>query len=141
MANKYEVVALDIFGTVLSSTDADNEMPPRRGINEFLENCNKKNIYVVGASDANPTTTKRLLSETGVLVDLINRFYQLNQLPIKDFSIILRDMGVKHSNNLLVIRDNYDKDIMGAVEYGCSFLQVPEYRDNLDDFDFRKIKI
>lgn len=133
-----KVIALDIYGTVLASDDPDNELPLRRGLERFFDNCASKKIKIVSASDAPIETTKIDLETAGIDTERFDRFYQLNQLPRKDFSIIVRDYHIK-PRQLLVIGDNYDKDAMGAIEHGACFLQVPKYSEHLDDFDFSKI--
>ncbi len=135
-----KVVALDIYGTVLASDDPDNELPFRKGLEKFFDNCFSKKIKVVSSSDAPIETTKIDLQSAGLDTNKFDRFYQLNQLPRKDFSIIIGDYRIQ-PRELLVIGDNYGKDIMGAIEHGACFLQVPEYREHLDDFDFSRIRI
>jgi len=135
-----KVIALDIYGTVLATDDADNELPPRRGLEKFFRKCKKKRIAIVSSSDAPIETLKIDLQSSGVNLCAFDRFYCLNQLPRKDFSIIIRDYGIK-PRELLVIGDNREKDILGAVKHGACCLRCPEYRRHLDDFDFSKIGI
>jgi len=40
------IVALDVYGTILATNDGNNEMPARKGFNEFLERCKQNNLIV-----------------------------------------------------------------------------------------------
>lgn len=139
-----KIIALDIYGTVLATKDADNELPPRNGLEKFFDKCDSERIKVVSASDALIKNVEIDLIETfrkhapRLTIKRFHRFYQLNQLP-KDFSIIMGDYKIT-SEELLVIGDS-EKDVNGAIKYGACFIPVPEYFDGLDDFDLSKIRL
>jgi FMN phosphatase YigB (HAD superfamily) len=135
-----KAIAFDIYGTILAINDPDNELPPRRGINDFLIKCSKLEIKNSTSSDAIIENQKIDLEETKVRLDLFNYFFQLDELPRKNFGKIIRHYKIL-PRELLVIGDDYNKDIMGAVEHGAKYLHVPQYYDRLDEFDFMKIKL
>jgi FMN phosphatase YigB (HAD superfamily) len=130
------VIALDIYGTVLATDDPDNELPPRRGIEEFFDERERRKIKVVSTSDADITTLKINLRESKVDVTRFDRFYCLNQLPCKDYSAIVRDYNIT-PKQLLVVGDS-DKDINGAKACGAKQVRVPEYYNTRDNFDINK---
>lgn len=132
-----EVIALDVYGTILASDDSDNELPPRKGIEEFLDACHMRSIKVASCSDSNIVNVKIDLSACGVLINKFNYFFQLNQLPYKDFNIVLEHYKID-SRKLLVIGDS-DKDINGAIKCDSLYVRVPEYFKGRDSFDFVKI--
>lgn|SRR3989344_4990379 len=134
-----KVVALDIYRTVLCGDDHDDELPARRGLEEFFDICDKRKIKVVSTSDADIKNVKIDLKQAGVNLDRFDNFYRLDQLYWKDFMFVVRDYGIT-PRNLLVIGDSY-KDIEGAIRIGAFYLKVPEYMEAWDDFDFSKIRI
>lgn len=134
-----KVIGLDIYGTVLSTIDADNVLPPREGIKDFFEMCKKRKILIASCSDADIDNVKIDLRETferrniSNVLNYFNNFLQLNQLPVKDFALVLRKYGIS-PNQLLVIGDSY-KDIEGAIRIGSPYVKVNEYREK-DDSTF-----
>ncbi len=128
-----KVIALDIYGTVLASEDAENLLPPRKGLEGFFRKCGDKRIKVVGASDADLINLKIDLKESGVNVEAFDRFYELKQTP-KDFSKIIKDYKI-NAEELLVIGDS-DKDIDGARNSGACHFKVIQYHDSLRGADF-----
>ena len=133
-----KVIALDIYGTVLCSDDADGEMPPRKGLKAFFDKCEEKDIKVVSASDAGINDVKYDLKSAGVAIDRFDKFFKLDHYPVKDFMIITRDYGIT-PRNILIIGDSY-KDIGGATKVGAYYVHVPEYRGTRDDFNLGNIK-
>ena len=131
-----KVIALDIYGTVLASEDAENILPARKGLEELFDRCESKGIKVVTASDASLINLKIDLKESGVNISKLDNFYELKQFP-KDFSGIIEDYGIE-SGELLVIGDS-DKDINGAVNCKAKYFRVPEYVGIGDDFDLNSI--
>jgi hypothetical protein len=126
-----QAVALDIYGTVIASDDFSQIMPPRKGIEKFFDMCDDKKIRIVGASDEILYLIK---SDLGICfarypeLNLnVRRFFNIIQSEDnpKDYSLIYRDLGILPCE-LLVIGDG-DKDINGAIKYGCQYLRVPEY--------------
>jgi len=134
-----KVVALDIYGTVLATRDADNECPPRKGLSAFFDNCDCLGVKAASASDANIQNVKIDLKESGVDISRIDMFFRLDQLPYKDYSIVSRAYSIS-ARELLVIGDS-DKDINGALKIRANYIRVPEYYDfkDWDKFDFGKI--
>ncbi|MBS3071409.1 HAD family hydrolase [Candidatus Pacearchaeota archaeon] len=143
-----KVVALDIYGTVLAIDDEDNVYPPRKGIENFFDNCKSRKINVVSASDADIGAVKIDLEETFSnhnsvfnILGEFDGFFYLNQLPVKDFSVIIGHYDIL-PKELLVIGDNAVKDVGGAKKYGCLFLHVPEYFTRIPDgFDFAMVNL
>ena len=154
-----KVVALDIYGTVLDIEDCDYSCPPRKGFVEFLDNCEQRRIKVVTSSNVFIGTVKNDLSAAfRVVIDIIasaeerrvmrkrlnlerfDGFFQLNQ-GIKDFSIIIGHYDIV-PRELLVIGDNPNKDIIGALRLGASAIQCPAYSGKEGaDWDFSKIDL
>jgi FMN phosphatase YigB (HAD superfamily) len=142
-----KVVALDIYGTILASSDADNELPPRKGTVALFEKCRNKGIVIVTSSDANIETLKIDLHETfskhklDDLLSQIDDYYRCVPIKFKDYSSIIRDYGIK-PRQLFVLGDR-DVDINGAKAVGASYFHVPEYHDekDYDNFDLGKIRI
>ena len=125
-----------MWGTVLPIDDADKELRPRNGIESFFEECDKRKIKLISASDASTQTLKIDLQDYGININRFDRFYQLKTNP-KDFSQILRDYGVK-PYELLVIGDSDVKDIGGAIIIGARHLLINSYLSHQDNFDFSR---
>ncbi len=137
-----KVVALDIYGTLLATSDPDNELKSRKGAEKFFKKCSSRGIKVVSASDAHIPFLKSELEEclerVGLGLEVFDSFYQLNQLPCKDFSQIIADYRISPCE-LLVIGDRLDKDIEGARRCGACYIHVPEFVDHVDYFDLSRI--
>ncbi len=147
MNTEIKVIGLDIYGTVLASDEADNVMPPRKGIERFFDLCESRQIRIVSASDSDIENVKMDLEscfkrfpERRMSVERFNYFFLMDQLPVKDFSLIVGHFDIL-PRELIVIGDGW-KDIGGAKRIGTKYLQVPEYtiRDGYD-FDFGEIRI
>jgi FMN phosphatase YigB (HAD superfamily) len=141
MANKYDLIGLDIYGTVLCTDDYGNELPPRRGIECFFEICKSRRIKVVSISDADPINVRLDLSASGVTPLSFDHFFYLNQEPSKDLREIFQKYRRVRRDRVLIIGDNYQKDILAAKNVGCPYIHVPEYKEHLDDFDFSTIPL
>jgi phosphoglycolate phosphatase-like HAD superfamily hydrolase len=137
METRIKAIALDIYGTVLASDDHENILPPRRGLEMFFDNCDRLGVNVYSTSDADIGNVRsdfescfRHFEENFgrhmLSIERFSGFYQLNQLPHKDYGVLLRELGLL-SSQLLVIGDS-SKDVNGANASGCPCLQVPEYR-------------
>jgi len=143
-----KVVALDIYGTVLATDDCDNTAKPRKGLADFFDKCDAKGIKIASTSDAYIPSVKLYLSDcferhpkARMCLERFDNFFKLNQLPTKDFSIVIGHYDIA-TKELLVIGDNPIKDIGGASKLGCLSILVPEYRlGNRASFDFSKIPI
>jgi len=141
---KTKVIALDIYGTVLSSEDYDNEMPVRNGFERFVERCRESGLKLITASDSHPKQMAIDLESafentpnSKLNLTIFEDFFQF--LAPKDFRPVLEYFSIA-PHELLVIGDSYEKDIKSAQELGCSTQFVLEYR-NYDNFDFSKIRI
>ena len=140
-----KVLALDIYGTVLASDDADNELPPRMGIEWLFNECKNRKIRIVSASDSNIDNVKIDLGDSFKvaklehLVDQFEKYYHLDDWP-KDFSEIIRDYSLS-PEELLVI-GNEDKDVLWPMKNNCLWLKIPSYIGPrmYGDFDFSKDK-
>ena len=138
-----KAVALDIYGAVLATSDFDNELPPRIGINGFLERCCKNQIRLCTCSDNNTPNVQIDLKESGVNLDYFECYFEMEFGLPKDFSKITQYYYKKWKllpSQILVIGDSLERDIRPALEIGCSVLHVPEYSNQRDNFDFMKIK-
>ena len=135
-----KVIALDIYGTILATEDPENGLPPRKGLDDFFNKCDERDIKIVTASDANLDILKIDLEESGVDLSLFDGFYELKQNP-KNFSIIHREYGLYglNCNELLVIGDG-QKDRDGALKYNACLIRVPEYKGIDDKFDLRNLE-
>ena len=137
-----KVVALDIYGTVLAFDDHDCSLPPRKGFEKFLDECDERGIKVVTSSDAfignvqldltiafkcakNLKTKQSDALRIGLSLKRFDNFFQLDQ-EVKDFSIIIGHYDILPSE-LLVIGDNPNKDIHGALILGANAVFCPAY--------------
>lgn len=123
-----KVVALDVYGTLLASNDAENVMPPRPGAIEFIERCKSLHLTLCTSSDAPLSTLGIDLRTTGVDLSSFCHFFKMEGGMPKDFRKILEHFKIK-PYELLVIGDRYDKDIAPARELGCHWAHVEEYFD------------
>ena len=141
-----KVVSLDIYGTVLAFDDHDYSCPPRDGLEILLDKCDEQGIKVVTSSDAFTGNVKndleiafKLVPERRLSLARFDGFFQLDQ-GIKDFSVIIGYYDILPSE-LLVIGDNFNKDVFGALRLGaravhCPAFSVDEGRHwNLGDID------
>ena len=143
-----KVVALDIYGTVLASDDNDNELGPRKGLESFFEHCSKMNALIVSASD-NPHAVedidevikKRSWEDLAWLLEGFRDHYCLQENP-KDFQTIIYHEEIL-PEELLVIGDNWQKDIGGGLNVGARTIYVPEYRIKMveGDFNFENVRL
>jgi len=142
-----KVVALDVYGTILAFDDNDCCFPPRRGLEVFFDNCEKRGIKVVTSSDSFTGNVRNELSiafkmvpERKLTLDRFDGFFQLDQ-GIKDFSVIIGHYDIV-PEELLVIGDNPNKDIHGALILGASAILCPAYCiDGEREWDFGKIDL
>ena len=135
--SQIKVIALDIYGTVLASDDPENIMPPRIGLEELFDKCDRKGIKVVSASDSDIAVLRIDLVESGVDITRFDNFYCLNQWPFKDFKWIINDYRIKPSE-LLVVGDS-DKDTLGAEEVKARHIRVARYQGGRDSFDLSSV--
>ena len=153
------VVALDVYGTILAFDDYDYSYRSREGLEDFFDDCEERGIKVVTSSDAFTGSVKNDLSIAfkfvlQAMLDIeaisrmqrrlnINRFdgfFQLDQ-GVKDFSVIIGHYGIT-SEELLVVGDNFEKDICGALKVGARKIHCPVYGINQGkEWDFRKIDL
>ena len=142
-----KVVALDVYGTVLAFDDGDYSFPPRKGLEVFLDNCEKRGIKVVTSSDAFTGNVRndllvafKLVPEKKLTLDRFDGFFQLDQ-GIKDFSIIIGQYDIV-PKELLVVGDNPNKDIYGALRLRANAIHCPVYGvDEGGEWDFGKIDL
>ncbi len=154
-----KVVALDIYGTVLAFDDREFLFPPRKGIEDFLDYCQDREIKVVTSSDGDTDDVKRNLSmsfnvkieaikepekraemEKRLNIRRFDAFFKLDQGK-KDFSIILGHYDIIPSN-LLVIGDNPFKDVYSALTFGANAILCPMYGVSQgEDWDFGNIRL
>ena len=142
-----KIVALDIYGTILATDDCDYCCPPRKGLEVFLDNCDKRIIKVVTSSDAFTGNVKndleiafRLAQGKRLSLYRFDNFFQLAQ-GLKDFSIIIGHYDIIPSE-LLVIGDNPNKDIYAALMPGARAILCPAFRtDEGRDWDFGNIDL
>ncbi len=143
-------VALDIYGTLLVPDDWDCEIPARKGLEKFFDNCKSFGIKVVSTSDSEIADVKsdlrrtfELTPERKLSLDRFDKFIRLDQPNYKDFKIVIEHYNINPSQ-LLVIGDS-DKDIIGAIRAGAGFIAVPVYRSGdyspEGNFDFGKINL
>jgi len=143
MPPKIRVIALDIYGTVLCSDDPENAMPSRTGFAEFIWRAKNLGLKIVTASDADLTNLKLDLEATfrgrvNFGLEIFNGFYYLPMAP-KGYGDILADFDIS-AEELLIIGNNYDKDLAGAPPFSSRVL-VPSYEELHDKFDFSKLVI
>ncbi len=142
-----KIVALDIYGTILASNDYENNFQVRNGLKQFFQHCENKDARVVSASDSllarsdiSELIKNRPWEDLGYLQKGFYDHYCLQSNP-KEFRLIIRNENIKPSE-LLVIGDNYQKDIKGAKSINAKYIHVPEYKTtSKDPFDFSKIDL
>ncbi len=140
-----KAVCLDIYGTVLATDDHDQNFPPRQGLREFFDICDKRRIRVIATSDESIEDYKRNLEicfnlhdRFGLTIDRFFDFYRLGEAGPKDYSLVARSFGIDCSE-ILVIGDG-PKDFFGARKHGCPLIICPEYTiEGGREFDFSKI--
>jgi FMN phosphatase YigB (HAD superfamily) len=131
------LIALDVYETILATDDSENQMPPRKGFVDFIKKYRNKGKLIVSASDipvncqrkdlkSSLSHYERVYHERLYLEDLFDNFFQLTENP-KEFKRIIEQYNLR-SEEILVIGDNYDKDIKGAIKSGCRYYHVPEFR-------------
>lgn len=150
-----KVVALDIYGTVLNADDHDSEYPPRRGLSQFIDECDRRGIAVVTSSDDYTNSVKMNLGvafevagDKSLHLARFSGFFQL--YGMKDFSVILEHFNIT-GDQLLVIGDNFDADIRGAREAGAKAIHCPKYcmapdmrallEEDYKEWDFTQINL
>ena len=142
-----KIVCLDIYGTVLAIDDHDQELPPRQGLKEFFDICDKKRIRVIATSDGYVDNVRRdinmcfnLHDRFGLTIDRFFDFYQLGEAAPKDYSLVARSLGIDCSE-ILVIGDG-PKDFFGARKYGCPLIICPPYTiEGEREFSFANIPL
>jgi hypothetical protein len=147
MALPIKVVALDIYGTVLTFDDCDYGYPPRLDLADFLDECDRRGIKVVTSSDCFTGNVKNDLEIAfkkvpGKRLTLFrfDGFFQLDQ-GVKDFSVIIGHYDIV-PEELLVIGDNPNKNIWGAHRQRANAILCPVYGvDQGKDWDFSKINL
>lgn len=128
------LVALDVYGTILASDDADNKMPPRKGIEKFCDVCNDNRVPIVTISDSNLGNLKRDLTECferhpkrHMSLSRFYDFFEMNPGGPKEFIDFLMYYRI-NAWQVLVIGDSQKRDIDGAARVGACHLLVPEYK-------------
>jgi len=132
-----KLLALDIYGTILSSTDADNQLPPRKGLLKLLDSCEELKIRAITTSDADLNDAIAVLKRIGLASRLES--FELRGAP-KEFGPIIAYYGIR-PEELLVIGDSQEADINGAINIGARYLKVPKYirPETRDLFDFIQV--
>ena len=136
-----EVVAFDVYGTLLATKDPENQLKPRTGTKEFLDKCKRLELIVCTCSDGDTVNVKIDLEEAGVDLDYFDEFFKMEQGLPKDFTPVIVHYKIKPLQ-LLIIGDRLDRDIQPGLEQGCHAFHVPEYFDeHSEEFDISKIEI
>lgn len=141
------IICLDIYGTVLATDDHDQTLPPRKGLGEFFDECDKRKIRIIATSDAYVPNVRNDISVCfdshdwlGLSIDRFFDFYQLGEIGPKDYSVVARNLGISCSE-ILVIGDG-PKDFFGARKHGCPLIICPEYAvDGEREWSFAKIPL
>lgn len=149
------VAALDVYGTLLAFDDDDYSCPPRNRLGKFFDDCEAREIKVVTSSDGMTGNVKndlviafRIANDRKITIDgperlgidRFDNFFQLDQ-GIKDFSVIIGHYDIL-PRELLVIGDNFNKDIWGALRLGAYAIHCPMYGvDQGKEWDFGKIDL
>ena len=134
-----KVLTLDVYGTILSSIDSENQFPPRGGLEILLDHCDKKSIKVVISSDACVSDILFDFKKAGIDNQRFLGFFRMTENP-KEFREIIEYYKIK-PEELLVIGDSACADIAGAKNIHARFYQVPKYTspETRELFDFEKI--
>ena len=141
---RIRVVCLDIYGTILATDDHDNSFPPRKGLKSLFDRCDSMNIRVVSTSDAYVPNVQADIcdcfqkhDELQLNIKRFFDFYQLDELPVKDFSKVAKSFGI--SNHEILVIGDHNKDINGAKKHECFAIRCPEYTiEGEREFDLLK---
>ena len=138
---KIEVIAFDVYGTILCSTDPENAMPPRQGFAEFILRAKYLGIKTVTSSDADLNNLHLDLSATfqGRVpfgIEVFDVCFQLSMRP-KRYEVILEYFNINQTA-LMIIGDNPNNDFDGAPLHATRFL-IPPYQDGRDRFSFLEL--
>jgi FMN phosphatase YigB (HAD superfamily) len=134
MSLKY--VAIDVYGTIISSDDPENAMPPRPGTLELFEACKERKINIITVSDCPTSLLECELEESRVPRGYIAGHMHMQKKP-KEFDEFLRKFNVT-AEEVTVIGDNLEFDILAAYAVGIRAYIVPEYNYH-DNFDLRTL--
>ena len=132
---KTKVIAFDVYGTILMTTDYDNCVPFRSGFVEFAEKCIEMGIALVTSSDNCIPFTKNDLNMSGVPLDLFYDHYQMEKMQPKSFNLIYDYFGIK-PEELHVFGDRPECDIDPALKLGCVATLVPVFDSLGDSFNW-----
>ena len=130
-----KVIAFDVYGTILMTTDYDNCVPFRKGFVDFALECKRIGIILVSSSDNSIPLTKNNLEMSGVPLDLFFDHYQMEKGGPKSFNLILNFFDI-NGDELHVFGDRPECDIEPACKLGCGATLVPVFDSLSDDFDW-----
>ena len=143
---KIKVIAFDVYGTILASSDPENCMSPRKGFVEFARTCVSKGIQLVTSSDENVDVMKIELKCSGehsgqetVPLELFSGFCKMERLAPKDFRPIIEYFNIE-PGELCVFGDVPEFDIEPALKLGCKAVLVPAYIRG-DTFNWRTVDV
>jgi len=132
-------VAVDVHGTIIPTDVYGSELPPRQGLADFFKNMAKQNARVIATSSRSTSTMRANLEQCGVDCRRFYDFLQIEGIP-KLYHRFLSHYNIQASQ-LLVIGDDQESDIKGAIKISARYIHVPAYRykSDMDKFDFSKI--
>lgn len=142
---KTKVIALDIYGTILSTKWSNIQ---RKGLEDFLFRCKSEGLTICTCSDGETQDVKDNLSEAGINLNYFDEYFKMLRQPgdftkqPKEFESILSYYNIS-PNELTVIGDREERDIAPAKKLGCNTILVPEYKTPKDKnyFDMNQIEI
>ena len=144
-----KVVAFDVYGTILAYNKISRDLnhPPRKGLELFLDECERRRISAVTCSDVKIPMVKQDLSivflkfpERRLSIERFSNFFCLNQIWGKDYSLITEWYDIEPSE--LMVFDDVFENIEYAKRLGCYGILCPQYDSEIEDeFDFSTQKI
>lgn len=135
---KPNVIACDVYRTILFGDDPENCVPARSGFVQFAKSCISNGIILVTSSDNGTELVKIDLRVSGVPLELFTEHFRMESGQPKNFVPILEHFGIA-PKSLLVFGDRLDLDVEPAIRQGCRAILVPPYYSLQDDFDWMSI--
>lgn len=134
-----KVLTLDVYGTILSSVDFENQFPPRKGLDELLDYCDKNGIKVITGSDACASDIHFDFKKAGINTQRFSGFFRMTETP-KEFGEIIEYYKIR-PEELLIVGDSQLADIAGAENVHARYHKVPKYTstETRELFDFRQV--
>ena len=136
-----KLIILDLYKTIWGSN-----LPLRNGLYEFL-NRDPKKIFTICTDDPDKNEVNKLLTELNIQnnFDSIYTYEDMIKLEThmfpngKDLTQICKDYQISKKETIFI--GDSDRDRTDAQREGISFIHVPEYTKQSEQFSFDLINI